>query len=325
MIIKGDTTMKKKSLIICLVLMIIMLAGCSNAKVLEEAKTAVENYNVAAEEFNANVQSYNDTVNAFNDQVDEIQSLLDDAQAAINKGEEPYDSSTLDTLNNVITKLANNMPTKVEIIESAEILSVSEDAKSSELKALIKTANEGLESIDAVEIPAPLDLPDYTETIADITAAKTAYENSIQSLKQITAPTDEFVMERLQRIDTITAMAAVTEDTDANGMLNKQGGYIGCIYFADSQVDRSQLYIEGDGGPLDVCNDGGGTVEIFPTKEDAEKRNAYLGEFDSEGFLKVGSHYVVGTSVVRTSDYLTGTQQKELTEKITNALIAIDE
>ena len=58
--------------------------------------------------------------------------------------------------------------------------------------------------------------------------------------------------------------------------------------------------------------------------EDAESRNAYLGAFDGRA-LKVGSHVVYGTIVIRTSDYLTASQQKELTEKILNVLIAVDD
>lgn len=38
--------------------------------------------------------------------------------------------------------------------------------------------------------------------------------------------------------------------------LNKQGSYIGCIYFTVTQVDRSQLYIaEGEGYVIDVGTD----------------------------------------------------------------------
>ncbi len=316
--------MKKKSLIICLVLVLAILTACSNGKALEAAKTAVDNYNAVAEEYNGKIQSYNDTVNAFNAQVDDLQNVLNNAQDIINKGEDPYDAATLEALKSAMSDAGNKIDSKMEVIEPAEILTVSEDAKSSDLKTLTQTAETGAEEIAQRELPPQLDLPDYSETISAITDAQKQYEDSIQSNKQITAPTDEFVMERLQRIDTITEMAPVTEDRDPNGQLNKQGGYIGCIYFADSQVDRSQLYIEGDGSPLDVCNDGGGTIEIFPNKQDAEKRNDYLATFDSDGFLKVGLHYVVGTCVVRTSDYLTGTQQKELTQKITEALIAID-
>ena len=317
--------MKRKIALICLILVLTVLTACGNGKALEEAKTAVDSYNAVAEEFNANIQIYNDTVTAYNNQVDALQASLDKAQEVINKGEEPFDGSTLEALKNAMSEAGKAMLGKEEFIEPAEILTVSENAKSSELKALVQTANTGAEELANREVPGALDLPDYTETMAAIEDAQVVYEKSIQSLKQVTAPTDEFVMDRLQRVDTITAMAPVTEDHDPNRQLNKQGGYIGCIYFTDSQVDRSQLYIEeGEDNVIDVGNDGGGAVEIFATKEDAETRNSYIGTFDGNGLVKAGSHYVVGTCVVRTSDYLNGTQQKELTAKITEVLTSVD-
>ena len=161
--------------------------------------------------------------------------------------------------------------------------------------------------------------------IAQLTKSRQVYENSIKSLKQITAPSDEFVKERLQRIKTITRIDGVTEDHDPNGQLNKQGGYIGCIYFEDSQVDRSELYIEdGKDNVIDIGTDGGGAVEIFQTVEEANVRDSYLAGFDGAGAFASGSHYIEGTCVIRISNYLNATQQKELTQEITQALIEID-
>ena len=120
-------------------------------------------------------------------------------------------------------------------------------------------------------------------------------------------------------------MDAVSEEHDPNGQLNKQGGYIGCIYFTDSQVNRSELYIEdGKDNVIDVGTDGGGAIEIFATAEEAKVRDTYLAGFDGMGAFSSGSHYVEGTCIIRTSNYLSGTQQKDLTSKITEALITVD-
>ena len=103
-------------------------------------------------------------------------------------------------------------------------------------------------------------------------------------MKQVTAPTEEFVMERLQRIETITKMDAVSEDHDPNGQLNKQGGYIGCIYFEDTQVDRSQLYIEdGKDNVIDVGTDGGANRGAKHDGEGKTPRAADLSGDDSIG------------------------------------------
>ena len=136
------------------------------------------------------------------------------------------------------------------------------------------------------------------------------------------APTDDFVMERLSLIGTITDMAPVTEDHDPNGQLGKQGGYIGCIYFQDKQVDRAANYITED-DVIDVGTDGGGAIEIFKTKEEAAVREAYLATFDGTGFSS-GSHKIVGTCLVRTSTYLTASQQNALTDQIEQVLTVED-
>lgn len=176
-----------------------------------------------------------------------------------------------------------------------------------------------------MEVPSTPEIPDYSDVISVVESAQKTYEDSIQGLKQVTAPSDDFVMERLQRVDTITMMDAVTEDHDPNGKLGKQGGYIGCIYFRDSQVDQSKLYVDGDPNDvIDVGTDGGGAIEIFSKVEDARQRDTYLGGFDGTAFSS-GSHYIVGTLLIRTSDQLTGTKQLELTDKITQALIVVNE
>ena len=122
----------------------------------------------------------------------------------------------------------------------------------------------------------------------------------------------------MKQIDTVTDIAAVTEEHDPNGQLHKPGGYIGCIYFEDSLVDKSKIYSQGD--VIDIGTEGGGAIEIFENVNDANKRNSYLAAFDGGGMFSSGSHTVVGTCVVRTSDHLTSTQQKELTDSIISVL-----
>ena len=133
-------------------------------------------------------------------------------------------------------------------------------------------------------------------------------------------PTDSFVMERLKTISTISDMAAVTEDHDPNGQLNKQGGYIGCIYFRDTRVNWDELYLdEGEDNVIDVGTDGGGSIEIYKTAKEAKERDEYLAQFDGGAFSS-GSHQVQDTMVIRTSSYLKASEQKELTDQIIQAL-----
>lgn len=143
---------------------------------------------------------------------------------------------------------------------------------------------------------------------------------ALASCGKTAAPTDSFVMERLKTIGTISDMAAVTEDHDPNGQLNKQGGYIGCVYFRDTRVDWDELYLdEGEDNVIDVGTDGGGAIEIYKTAKEAKERDEYLAQFDGGAFSS-GSHKVQDTMVIRTSSKLKASEQQELTEQIIQAL-----
>lgn len=69
---------------------------------------------------------------------------------------------------------------------------------------------------------------------------------------------------------------------------------------------------------------GGGAVEIFATREDAEKRAEYINFF-AGSVMDGGACDVEGTCVIRTSKYLDEEQQKKLTKEIRKALLTVDE
>ena len=303
--------------------MALLLTACSNTKALEAAQAAVDSYNAAAEAYNQKVEEYNTAADAVNEKNAELQGFLDKAQEEINKGEPAFDENTLTELKTAMSDASASKKADVDIMDAVDILTVNQEAKSKELNELAEQAAAAEEELKSQTVPAAPEIPDYTDVTTALQEKTKAYEDSVQGMKQVTAPTDEFVMERLQRIETITEMAPVTEDHDPNGKLGKQGGYIGCVYFEDTQVDRSRLYIpDGEDNVIDVGTDGGGAVEIFKTADEAKQREAYLATFDG-GMFASGSHYVAGTCLIRTSDELTGTQQLDLTEKIINALIAV--
>ena len=135
-------------------------------------------------------------------------------------------------------------------------------------------------------------IPDYSNIIATLSEAQTNLENSIKQLKQVTNPSEDFVVERLKQIKSISGVEAVTEKTDTNRLLNKNGGYTACVYFSSKKVKQDYVY--------------------------AKKRESYLASFDGNGMMDSGSHIVLGTVLIRTSSQLTATQQKNLTEQISN-------
>ena len=139
--------------------------------------------------------------------------------------------------------------------------------------------------------------------------------------KLVDNPTQEYVIECLEKVPGILEIEAVTEDTDPMKNLNKPGWYTAHIYFSYQFVNQEDVY--GD-DLIDKGTDAGGSVEVYKTKEDANKRNEYLSTFDG-GVLSSGSHTVVGTCVVRTSDELTASQQKLLESNIIFALQGKDD
>lgn len=108
---------------------------------------------------------------------------------------------------------------------------------------------------------------------------------------------------------------------DPNGQLNKAGGYIADIFFS---VDV--IYQNGIPGTtlVEKGTDAGGSIEVYLTAKDAEKRNAYLSSFDG-GILSSGSHKVIGTCVVRTADSLTASLQNILESNIEKILTGSSE
>lgn len=163
----------------------------------------------------------------------------------------------------------------------------------------------------------------YKDEIDGLNAAQKSYEDSVAQLKQIINPSEQFVIERLTGLPNVIGVEAVAEGNDPNGNLGKQGGYTASIIFRSDLVPESELYLSGEYTPIvDAGCDGGGTIEVFATVEDAEKREAYLAGFDGT-FLNVGSHAVFGTCVVRTSSFLTASQQRGMQQAIVESLVRL--
>lgn len=134
--------------------------------------------------------------------------------------------------------------------------------------------------------------------------------------KLLIAPTEEYIIQCLEKVPGITEIEAVKESTDPMKNLNKPGWYTAHVYFSYSLINQEEVYGK---NLIDKGTNAGGSVEVYQTKSDAKKRNEYLAMFDG-GALSSGSHIVVGTVVVRTSDELTASQQIFLENNIIFAL-----
>ena len=188
------------------------------------------------------------------------------------------------------------------------------DAKTVEFKS--PSMPSGIDNINAAtEELKNTSFDDKTQALKD---AETALSNSIEQRKLVTAPSEAFVIERLRGIDGVGEIAALTEETDNNGLLGKAGTYYAKIDFASPWI-KDPYSIYSGRSVAENSTDGGGSVEVFEREELAQKRNDYLAVFDG-GWLSSGSHKILGTLVVRTSNELTASQQKQLEANIIAAL-----
>ena len=205
------------------------------------ASNAVEAYNAAVREYNAAIAPFNEAASGIADANNTLQGVLDAAQAVLDKGEKAYEPDTQDELESAVKKAGKafaEVPVQIDPLEE-QALPVSFSTKElaqHEAETALNAVGEARE-----KIPDVPDVPDYKKELDAVRTAQKKYEDSVQKLANVTSPPDSFVMERVEKIKTVAAAEAVTADNDPNGLLGKNGGYIGCVYFLDERVDRDLL------------------------------------------------------------------------------------
>lgn len=242
------------------------------------------------------INKFKENINTIEANNDNVQKALDSLDSVIKSDDEPLDDSTLSNAKQIA------QDAKAKIIEIPEQPSKKEDiiSKNTELEKELNVS----------------------DTIAQLNDAQKALSDSIAQMKQVTNPSEDFVVERLKTVPSVTEVLAVTEDNDPNGQLHKSGGYTSAVYFTSDQIDTESNFLEGDS--IEKGTDGGGCIEVYETSDGANNRNDYLATFDGSVFSS-GSHKVVGTVLIRTSNKLTATQQAELETNIYNALTALNQ
>ena len=245
-------------------------------------------------------QSFVDAINAYN----EAMSVLEDKNAA-------FDTALSDA-----RTLANGEDKALD-----ETLRPALETAISETKAVRVDIPEMAVTVEEINAQAEkMNTADYTEALSKLQTAYDAMDKSVRQYAFVNNPMESFVIQRLGNVDHVVDISAVTEDNDPNGQLGKAGGYTATVYFSSDWVDQGSVY----GTTLiDKGTDAGGAVEVYANEEDAENRNTYLGAFDG-GILSSGSHTVIGTCVVRTSDELKASQQKELEAAVIEALTKLE-
>ena len=158
------------------------------------------------EEKKAAVAAYNGECSRIEAEQATLEKSISDSQALIDSKEKPYDNSTISALETAITDA------KASIVEIPK-----KEGNAEKINILV---NDKLKKIS------------YTKANETLLSVKSELEDSIKIMKQVTNPSEAFVIDRIKDIDTITGYSAVTEDNDPNGNLNKVGGYTAAIYFA---------------------------------------------------------------------------------------------
>ncbi|MEG0666523.1 hypothetical protein [Gordonibacter sp.] len=243
---------------------------------------------------NEAVESFNSAASGLEERNAELDKAVSELQMLATSGDKPLDSSILDAASVAIGEAQGSKKVTPEMPTDTADISVAASE--------IKTLGNYDEELDALEI------------------AWSNLDSSIQQFKQVVNPTEQFVIQRLTGLPNITGIEAVTENNDPNGNLGKAGGYTATVYFTSDLVDQSKVYLSGEHTVIvDAGCDGGGAIEVYANEEDAEKRLTYLSSFDG-GILSSGSHTVVGTCLIRTSNNLTASQQQAMEQAIIEGL-----
>lgn len=311
--------MKKLLAFICLIILSLsLLSGCKSGEYDKGVKLQEEGkYEEAVSVFEwiEDYEDYKDTA----ERIDDCNAMI----AAIKK----YDSSkkAADQKNANLDKAISEADALVKKGEKA-----LDDTLFTKLETSISSAKAAKQTIpdmpstekEILSTVSKIDSIDYTKVLEELSSSQKALEKSIKQYALVNAPTEAYVIKCLETVEHIDGISAVTEDNDPNGNLNKAGGYTATVYFADDRVPADKVEFKGK-TIIEKGTDGGGAIEVYANEEDVKKRNDYLAGFDG-GILASGSHKVIGTVLVRTSDYLTASQQKELEAAIVDALTKVD-
>ena len=306
----------KYALSILLVFIVILLTGCKSSNYnkavdLQEAG----NYSSALELFESinDYENYKDTAQ----RIDTCKEMIDAIkQYDIAKNNLENKNNDLDTaISNAEALIAKAQPVLDNTLISALETAISEaKASKKDIPDMPTSADEIL------NIAKSLDSVEYDDILANLSDKQSSLEISIQQYALVNAPTEAYIIECLSEVDNIVDISAVTEDNDPNGNLNKAGGYTAQVYFSSDLINQDTIY----GSTLiDKGTSAGGSIEVYSNVEDANARNEYLTILDG-GLFASGSHTVIGTVLIRTSNELTASQQKTLEANIIAALTKID-
>ena len=301
--------MKKTVLSVMMLFLCLSLTGCKSGDYKDATKLQDEGKYEEASKAYQQLGDYEDSTERKNECDNMVLAIegYNKAKADLEKKNSDLESSIQDA-----EALIAEKKTALDDSLNAKLETAISNAKSSKKDAIdmkkdVDGINESAEEMSSI---------DYTSVLEKLNGAYKALEKSIKQFSLVNTPKEQYVIKCLKKVPHVVDISAVTEKNDPNGHLNKAGGYTAQVYFSSDLVNQSEV---SGNTVIDKGTDCGGSIEVYATVEDANKRNDYLASFDG-GIFASGSHSVVGSVLVRTSDELTASQQKKMEKKIIKEL-----
>ncbi len=314
-------------LTVCTVIVIILRAKKERENVYDKYIEKAESYNAAIEDYNMAVESYNTKANEIIALNAGLAAAVDSAQALLNNGETPYDEGKRTALSDTVNESQSIRVPDPVLKEGLDNYPVSEDisksGKTAVFDELLKLEDmAGQMGSMAGEVRAEegaLVVPDYSEYEDELLSEQTDLEYSYAVNRQITAPDQSFVTERLNQLSNVAGCVAITEESNPDEQSEepqRPEGYLYTVYFTTPLLGTENL--EGD----DIIKAGikaGGSIEVYSNAADAISRNDYYSSLDTEETPN-SFHQVLGTMAIRFSDKIEPDDQEPVFSSIKTIL-----
>lgn len=235
---------------------------------------------------------YDSIVNPIKEKNNELISLIEDSQSVVDSKEKCIDESLYEKTQSVIDQ------SKSQLFDVGEMPFMPNE--------IIKKTN----SFKNINV-------DYANTIEDLKKSKTNLEKNIKGYKFFESPDEARLAESVKKVSEVSEVEICTEEKDRNNKLHKPGGYTMRVDFTLKNIKSNK-----SGTPCELGVDGGGAFDVFSNEDDAQSRAKYLGAF-AGGILDSGSIRLIGNTVIRLSHELNASQQKDIEQKIIDAIISI--
>lgn len=148
------------------------------------------------------------------------------------------------------------------------------------------------------------------DTSVSYTAKPTVVEEEV-----VTAPKEldlAIIMENVKtNFSTVQEVKVFNEANDPYNNLGKTGYYTAGAAFWDTRTEYSEEYISDDEKGKWGAS-AGGSIEVYPSNEEAKKRIDYMQGFVGNALLEPGAFKQLDNIVIRASSKLAKSQQDEI-------------